>query len=153
MSLKPRQKNRYSEKILARRGKYQGTVPKNGQSLLYNINKLIPENIRRGKVLSLNEQDIKSNLKNAGIFMLRCLRKNPNNRGKPFAAVCQPLQQSFSRTSFDCSTASNSCGSNGKAMEKNGYKPNYYFKRQQNSIMFLNLQMRHRWLYQYRAAF
>ena len=53
-----------------------------------NINKLILENIRRGKALSLNEQDIKSNLKNAGIFMLGCLRKNSNNRGKPFAAVC-----------------------------------------------------------------
>lgn len=30
-------------------------------------------------MLSLNEQDIKSNLKNAGIFMLGCLRKSPNN--------------------------------------------------------------------------
>ena len=72
------------------------------------------------------EQDIKSNLKNAGIFMLEHLRKSPNN----WMTFLQQSANHYSRTFLEQVMIVSQLPTATAVMElelwkKNGYKPNY----------------------------
>ncbi len=74
----------------------------------------------------MNEQDIKSNLKNAGIFMLEHLRKSPNN----WISFLQQSANHYSRAFLKQVLIVSQLPTATAVMEpelwrKNGYKPNY----------------------------